>query len=280
MGHSIFDDTMVVMNWVEIEKAIKAGAIVLLPSGVLEEHGPHMSLASDIYYSCTVLKLVRVHLEAKGIQSLVGPPHYWGINNVTGSFPGSFTVRKETLKAMVFDILSSFQRWGVNYVFVLDVHGDRNHRNALLEAIREARIGMGIRAYSILPFEVARRLGLEGSEDYVLVESEVGEVKRFSSYADVHAGASEVSFMHRYFPSEVNVELARTLKPTELSSEEWRRWAQGWSDARQVTPLGYNGDPAAIDIALVQELTENEAKNVAGVIEALVKGEYKPPVFK
>ena len=49
MGYSLFDETMVDMAWPEIEKAAQEGAIVLLPTGVIEEHGPHMGLAMDIY---------------------------------------------------------------------------------------------------------------------------------------------------------------------------------------------------------------------------------------
>jgi creatinine amidohydrolase len=54
MSYSIFHETMVGMPWPDVEKSIKNGAIVLLPTGVIEEHGPHMSLGVDIYelYGC------------------------------------------------------------------------------------------------------------------------------------------------------------------------------------------------------------------------------------
>lgn len=37
MGYSIFDETMVDMAWPEVEKASREGAIVLFPTGVIEE---------------------------------------------------------------------------------------------------------------------------------------------------------------------------------------------------------------------------------------------------
>ena len=88
MGYSIFDDTMVDMNWLEVEKAAEEKAIVLLPTGVIEEHGPHMGLGVDTYCGYLLCKVTRKRLEDKGIRTLIAPPYYWGINNATGSFPG------------------------------------------------------------------------------------------------------------------------------------------------------------------------------------------------
>jgi creatinine amidohydrolase len=47
MGSATFDETMVNMTWPEIEKAAEQAAMVLLPTGVIEEHGPHMGLGVD-----------------------------------------------------------------------------------------------------------------------------------------------------------------------------------------------------------------------------------------
>jgi len=57
MSYSIFDETMVDMPWPDVEKAIEQGAISLLPTGVIEEHGPHMSLGVDTYCSYLLCKL-------------------------------------------------------------------------------------------------------------------------------------------------------------------------------------------------------------------------------
>ena len=69
MGYSLFDETMVDMAWPEIEKAAQEGAIVLLPTGVIEEHGPHMGLAVDIYLAYILCKLTRRELESKSIKT-------------------------------------------------------------------------------------------------------------------------------------------------------------------------------------------------------------------
>jgi len=47
MDYSIFNETMADMTWPEIEKSAKNGAIILLPTGVIEEHSPHMCMGQE-----------------------------------------------------------------------------------------------------------------------------------------------------------------------------------------------------------------------------------------
>lgn len=62
---------------------------------------------------------------------------------MTGAFPDSFRVRKSTMKALIYDILASLNRWGVKYVFNINHHGDSEHCTTLFDAIKEARIDIG-----------------------------------------------------------------------------------------------------------------------------------------
>ena len=123
----------------------------------------------DIYISYLIAKLVKGRLETKGIQSLIAPPYYWGINKLTGCFPGSFSVRPETMKALLVDTLSSLKKWGVDYVFNINWHGEYSHNIAILEAVKEARAATGIKAYYILGDDEIGKYGLKGKEDYIIV---------------------------------------------------------------------------------------------------------------
>lgn len=70
MGYSIFDETMVDLPWTKVEDEIKNEAIVLLPTGVIEAHGPHMGLGVDIYASYLKCKLVKNILDTKKLNHL------------------------------------------------------------------------------------------------------------------------------------------------------------------------------------------------------------------
>jgi len=252
MGYSIFDETMVDLSWDKLAGLINEEAIVLLPTGVIEAHGPHMCLGVDTYGSYIKCKLVKEILESKGIKTLIAPPYYWGINNMTGAFPGSFTVRKSTMKALIYDILASLNRWGVKYVFNINHHGDSEHCNTLFEAIKEARIDIGIRAFSIISEFEAKRFAFTGQEHHVLVYKEtIDNTSNLlqSDYIDIHAGEGETSMMIKYFPNQVNVDKAKTLKPTNLKFSDLLEWRKGWSDAKKLTPLCYFGDPASYEKA-------------------------------
>ncbi len=276
MGYSIFDETMVDMAWPEVEKAAQNGAIVLLPTGVIEEHGPHMGLGVDIYCAYQLSKFTRGKLEKKGILSLIAPPNFWGINNATGSFPGSFSLRKNTLKALIYDVLASLQRWGVRYVFNINWHGDAGHNLAILEAVDEARTDTGIRAYCILREFDLKRLGLNGREPHVIVqrESHAGPPPTF---LEIHADATETGVMQSYFPSQVDSEKAKSLKATDLTFKDLMVWRQGWSDARKMTPLGYFGSPAKYDEVEAKQFMEKAAQGTADLIDSFLKGDYRYP---
>ena len=57
---------MIDMNWTEIQCYAEKKAIVLLPLGVIEEHGPHMCLGTDIYLSYTQSVLIKERLDSNG----------------------------------------------------------------------------------------------------------------------------------------------------------------------------------------------------------------------
>ena len=171
------------------------------------------------------------------------------------------------------------RRWGVTYVFNINWHGDYEHNLTILEAIKEARIDTGIRAYCILTEEKVKRFGLTGSEAYVIIRKTSLPTKVSSRNLQIHADVVETSIMANFFPSEVNSELAKSLEPTNLTPNDLLVWRQGWIDARRITPLGYLGDPASFDPMTGKELIENDARNLANCIEVFIKEGYKAPKF-
>ncbi len=64
-GYSVFDQTMADMTYVEIEEAAREKAVVFLPVGVIEEHGPHLPLAVDVYGSYIIAKRTRAELASQ-----------------------------------------------------------------------------------------------------------------------------------------------------------------------------------------------------------------------
>ena len=113
------------MTWLEVERAARNGAVVLWGLGVIEEHGRHLPLGTDVYLPYATLKLARRRLTDRGVEALIAPPFYWGINNVTGSFPGSFTVRPDTMRALMLDVFSSLRKDGFEAIFCISGRATR-----------------------------------------------------------------------------------------------------------------------------------------------------------
>ncbi|MFC1942616.1 creatininase family protein [Chloroflexota bacterium] len=278
MGYSLFDETMVDMSWPGIEKSARQGAIVLLPVGIIEEHGPHMGLAVDTCVACLLAKMARKELESRKIKTLIAPPYYWGISSGTSTFAGTFSVRKETMKALIYDILASLKGWGLNRVFTVNWHADYDHVMTLLETVKEARINTGIEACSILTDFDVRRFRLTGREDHIIVRKMPPPQQPPPQYVDIHAGSLETGIMMKYFPDQVDAELARTLKRTELSYRDLKVLGSGTSDEiRKQIPGGYFGDPASYDVEAAERFIEGNALDIANLIESFLKGSYRPP---
>ncbi|MGN6710281.1 creatininase family protein [Anaerocolumna jejuensis] len=99
---------------------------------------------------------------------MIVPPYYWGINHCTGGFPGTFSVKPETMKAVLTDIFNNLQDWFHN-IFCNNFHGDVIHIKAILDAIQAGRSELGLNIRMLIDFYDLSRIGLNGDEDFILV---------------------------------------------------------------------------------------------------------------
>jgi creatinine amidohydrolase len=274
---NIFEETMAHMTYVQIEEAAQEGAIVLFPTGVIEEHGPHLPVAVDVYGAYLQSRKVKSELEGRGIKSLIAPPFYWGINVATGSFGGSFTCREETMISVLFDGMSSLKKWGFDRVFLINHHMDGGHMKALNKAIQKAREEIGMAVYLVIDQFFAKGLGPKIDESQLLIYQSLSLSGPPSRYLNIHAEGHETSFMWHYLPELVNEEVRKTLKPTDLKLDDFLVWVKGGSEARKITPQGYFGDPTTASPERGREEMEAYGRRAAGVIEAFLQGRYSPP---
>ncbi len=273
-GYSIFDGTMVDLSYPAIEQAAKDHAVILWPLGVIEEHGPAMPLGTDIYQSTERMRRVGELLKADGIRSLVAPPMYWGMNEATNGFGGSFSVRPSTLKAIIEDTFLSLRKDGFENVYLITGHGDRIHNKVIVEAVEEARITTGIRGNVVMNAALRDRLGLTGKEPHVLIQAETPAPVPAPAPAarpqqvDGHSGGGESSSMLYLFPNLVNTDVLKTLKPTNYGQDDLVEWRKGWADARAKTPQGYFGDPASADANRGKQAFDRDTASIAATIKA------------
>lgn len=274
---NILEETMAHLTYLQIEEAAREGAIVLFPIGVIEEHGPHLPLAVDVYGSYLQSRALKSELEKKGIKALIAPPFYWGINQATASFSGSFTCREDTVITILYDVMTNLKRWGFNQVFFINHHLDGSHMQAVDRAIRKARMEIGINAYWVMDQYFVKPLGFKGDEPHILIHKSLMDLGESSPYLNIHAEVNETSFMWHYLPELVNLEVLKELKPTNLTLKDLKVWRKGGSEARKLTPQGYFGDPGGANPEKGKELMETYGKVAAEIIENFLQGRYIPP---
>lgn len=253
MKFPILAETMADRNWKEIEELGKQNTPVLFPIGVIEEHGPHLPLATDILWSLTVCQKIKEAMEKQGHPCLIAPPYYWGVNHCTGSFPGSFSLKPETMKLVLLDIFENLHQFGFDRVYCANYHGDPLHVSALLDSIQAAnqtfnmKIRLLMEGYDLAP------LGLTGEEDYILVDRAEFPPECFAGSEgepglyDIHAGAFETAVMNTFYPGSVGKNLVQDLPSYSLTEEGLSQWMAGGEASKQVVPLGYAGNPAGYE---------------------------------
>jgi creatinine amidohydrolase/Fe(II)-dependent formamide hydrolase-like protein len=180
----------------QIRALDRAKTVVILPGGVLEEHGPHLPAFTDGYMNAWVTERLAEAIVARpGWAVLVFPmmpAGDGGFNQAGGrnTFPGTYGVRTSTLRAVHMDLATELGEQGFRWVFVMHGHGSPLHNRALHQAGDYFRDTYG-----------GRMVNLQGlnlpplPSERVVPEPALTAAERQEVGVDVHAGQGETSRM-------------------------------------------------------------------------------------
>jgi creatinine amidohydrolase len=113
------------MNWMQVEAYLKGDDRCILPIGSTEQHG-HLSLGVDLILA------ERVANEAADPLGVpVFPVMPYGCAPYFAAFPGSISLKVETLLAVVRDVVTSLQRGGFRRILIVNGHGGNQPVGAL-----------------------------------------------------------------------------------------------------------------------------------------------------
>ncbi len=108
------------LTWPEINDAIARQALVVLPTGSTEQHGPHLPLDTDAFLTERVCLEVGCRAPEK---VLVLPPVPFGLNLHHMDFPGTIHVQPETFIAYCLDVTKSVAYHGFQRLLLVNGHG-------------------------------------------------------------------------------------------------------------------------------------------------------------
>jgi creatinine amidohydrolase len=235
------------LRWPEAEALrTQTDAVGLIPTGALEQHGPHLPLGTDFLIAEALARSVAEKLP---VSVVVTPTLTAGLSDHHLAFPGTVSLSQETFRGWVDAHIAGLERIGIERVAVFSGHGGNFAFIGELAAEHTSRPG----ATRVIAYDdlfglirvmdaAARACGLEAPE------------------TDAHAGALETSVGLALFDALVGehdgVEGYTAAEPGWTE----RIWADGIA---ALTSTGVLGDPAgssakagqAIFVALADELT-------------------------
>lgn len=130
------------LNWMDVEKYLAQDDRLMLVLGACEQHG-YLSLLTDVHIP---LAFADAASQQSGV--LVAPPLNFGCSPYFMSYPGTFSLRLETLIGVVEDLVRSAYRHGFRRVLILNGHGGNDPAHIRLNELLPELEGLQLRWYS------------------------------------------------------------------------------------------------------------------------------------
>ena len=199
-------------------------ALVILPVGAIEQHGPHLPVGTDALIGEILLRGIAEALDPEE-PVFVAPSITVSKSNEHTGFPGMLTVNREILASCLRSGLAQLARWGFSEVAILNTHG--GNLPLLRALLREIGLQSGRTIHLLNPFPPTEACARE---------------KSFG----IHAGEYESSVLYAHVPELCKPERADVqwidagLEGPELRPEAAPA-TFAWT-ARDLTPSGTMGD--------------------------------------
>jgi creatinine amidohydrolase len=128
------------MNADQIRALDRSKTVVLMPGGILEQHGPYLPSYSDGYMNEWLTgELAEAIVARPGWSVLIFPTIPLGQSGANDIghipvFPGTYAVRSSTLRSVFMDLASELGEQGFKWIFVIHNHGSPEHNLMLDQA--------------------------------------------------------------------------------------------------------------------------------------------------
>ena len=185
-----------------LARAIERGALVILPVGTTEEHGPHLPVDTDARIAEACGMAIGEELAGEVPVLVMDTVRYGYSMRVMKRWPGTVVVRTRTLMDYVFDVCASVLEMGFGKLALLDCHG---HHSGLLSTVSRELCDAHDTAVAVLS---PARLSAEA----------FNEVRRSGQGGSIHGGEWETSLVLHTDPEVVAMEAA-VAEPMGYHSE-------------------------------------------------------------
>jgi creatinine amidohydrolase len=123
------------LTWPEVE-SLSRDVVVVIPTGSLEQHGPHLPLFTDTIIVTAVAEAVESNLSE---QVLLTPTLWLGASGHHLAFPGSLSNDFDSYMGAIESIVESLLPHGFYRFFILNGHGGNSDPNGMAARKLKAR---------------------------------------------------------------------------------------------------------------------------------------------
>jgi creatinine amidohydrolase len=142
-------------KWSDVEAYLEKKKTIIIPVGSTEQHALHLPLGTDTFVARDVAEAA-----AELTGTLVAPPTWFGLAPHHMAYPGTITLRPETLTNLLVDMAQSLVYHGFEKIIILN-----GHREANLPPLKNAAVKIRNHTGAFVavadPFYIARMIGAE-----------------------------------------------------------------------------------------------------------------------
>jgi len=168
-------------------KAVElSGGVCVIPLGIIEKHGPHLPLGTDLFESREAATAA-----AKKEYAVVYPPYFVGQIFEAKHQPGAIAYSNELMWKMLEETCGELSRNGLKKIILVNGHGGNS---SFLQYFCQSQLASG-KDYTVVLFQEASN---------PVYRQEIESLKK--AKLDGHAGEEETSMMFFIRPDLVDIQ--------------------------------------------------------------------------
>lgn len=233
-------------------KAIEfSKGVCIIPMGIIEKHGPHLPLGSDIFEAREV-----ANNAAKTEYSVVYPSYYFGQIFEATHQAGTIAYSNDLIWKVLEETCSELSRNGFKKIILLNGHGGNN---SFLEYFCQSQLASP-RDYVVVLFKPSP------TEEQ---QNKISNLKK--STIDGHAGEDETSMMYYINPALVDIPAIKT--ESGLDQDKLTKLPFGYTGIWWYSkfPNHFAGDNVNANKELGELLIKTDAEQLIELIRFLKK---------
>lgn len=246
----------------EIAKLASEKALVLVPTGAIEQHGDHLSVDTDTRLATAVTQIAASRVTS--IPLAAAPAVAFGFSPHHAAWPGTISLRLETYIALLHDVARSILDAGFARVLFVNGHGGNEAplRSLVTQMVTDGHaVGM-VNYFSPSQAEWAPMLQGALARAGHACEQETALTLALPQTDDMERQRIRQAI------STLEPRTVQPWMPDGAETDPITAAGAGWPPIFQDEDCGYYGDPAAATYETGEQILEVSVTRLAQFIEA------------